>query len=504
MRLFCRLAVFAGGFSLEAAETVANALPRVAATEPISPSSDPRRPSPTSRLILDLLAGLIDKSLLRPLFPDGPHPRFAMLETVREFALEQLDMSGTASAVRAAHADYFLALVEQAAPHLWGHDQLVWLSRLEAEHDNLRTALAWHRGHATGSEPVARLALALSWFWYLHGHIAEGRRWLEDLLAGVPDDSNEPSLPAKARALVGTGLLAYGGGDLAGAAVLLEAGIDVARAAEDLPTLVRALDFLGFTLRDQGHYTRAAVLFDEGLVVAQAIGDRWGIGFSTYLQGTVAHESGDLERATAYFEEQSLPLLREQGERLALGYTLNDIGEVALARHDEARAASVLAESLALSQALGNLRGIGFALLNLGIVARRRGDYAAATAYIVESLAPWRRLGNDRGIAYALEELAHIAAECGDAMRAARLSGAASTLREAIGLPRTHRMQSDHDAAVAPASAALGEEAFTAAWNAGRDVPVDDALAEGRNLAESTQASVGPPNGHPSDAASRL
>jgi predicted ATPase/DNA-binding XRE family transcriptional regulator len=460
--LFARLGVLAGGFDLEAAEFISEA-------------------ADTSTL--DLLSGLADKSLLQPGSTRGTEPRFVMLETVRELTLERLDASGTVPTVRTAHAEYFLALVAQAAGFLWSRDQLAWLNRLEVEHDNLRAALSWTRSQAIGAERVARLALPLSWFWYLHGHMGEGRRWLEGLLAADIFGAATLSTLAKARALVGAGFLAYGGGDLDGAAALLEAGQALARAADDPPALVRALDFLGFTRRDQGQYAEAAALIDEGLVVARANGDRWAIGYSIYLLSTVAYEVGDLERH-ADLAEESLPILREQGERLALAYVLNSIGEVALRRHDEARAASAFKESLAHSRALGNPRGIGFALLGLGLVARRRGDHAAATAYFVESMAPWRKLGNDRGVVEALEELAETAAACGEATRAARLSGAASARREVIGMPRSPLLQNDHDRGMAPARSALGEATFVAAWQAGRELPVEAALAEGQRLAD--------------------
>jgi hypothetical protein len=208
--------------------------------------------------------------------------------------------------------------------------------------------------------------------------------------------------------------------------------------------------------------TRRRQRFSTRAWRSRASGDRWAIGFSIYLQNTVAYEVGDLERHAA-LAEVSLAILREQVERLGLAYALNAIGEIALRRHDETRAASVFKESLAHSRALGNPRGIGFALLGLGVVARRRRDHAAAAAYFVESLAPWRRLGNDRGVAKALEELAETAAAVGAATRAARLSGAASARREAIGMPRSPRLQAAHDRGLAPARLALGESAFAEA-----------------------------------------
>ena len=185
--LFGRLAVFVGGFSLEAAEAITG-------------DGEDR--------VLDGVAALADRHLLGPVGQNDGEPRFAMLETVREYAFERLAASGAADSARFAHAAHFLALVEHAAPHLWSHDQLVWLTRLETEHDNLRAALAWSRDQPGGAEQVARLALPLSWFWYLHGHVAEGRRWLESLLAAA----GALSPPARARALVGAGHLAYGRG----------------------------------------------------------------------------------------------------------------------------------------------------------------------------------------------------------------------------------------------------------------------------------------------------
>ncbi|HEU0113382.1 MAG TPA: helix-turn-helix domain-containing protein [Thermomicrobiales bacterium] len=467
--LFRRLGVFVGGVSLEAAGVVAE---------------DVEVP------VLDCVAALVDHHLLeRANLPNedasAGAPRFVMLETVREFALEQLEASGAEVNIRRRHATHFLALVERAAPRLWSHDQLVWLSRLETDHDNLRTALRWSCDQPHGAERAARLALALAWFWYLHGHMAEGRRWLEELLAAP----GVLTATARARALVGAGLLAYGRGDLSGATDRLAEGLELARGAEDGAAWTRAAAFLGFTLRDRGAYDRAAALFAESLLIAKRSGDRWGIGFATYLHSTAARELGDLE-GEARFAEECLPLLREQGERLGIAYALEAIGWVAVTNRDDARALAAFSEFLAVSREVGNLRGISFALYGLAAVARLRGEHDIAAASVMESLPLWRRLGNDWGNALALEELAAIAAACGEATRAARLAGAAAALRESIGSPLSPRLLAIHEGDLAPARSALGETAFAAARDEGRTLQLDDAIGEGKIFAAELAARV--------------
>jgi non-specific serine/threonine protein kinase len=462
--LFRRLCVFAGGFGLDAVEAVAG---------------DDGEDAVAG------VASLAEHSLLRVRASPAGEARYAMLETVRAFGLERLAEAGEEEEVRARHARHYLGLVERAEPHLWGPGQLAWLDRLEAEHGNLRAALDWGRGKPAETEAVARLALPLAWFWYLHGHMAEGRARLEALLAGRPAAAVAP--PATARVLTGAGFLAFGKGDLVGAVDLLEAAIGLARAAGDRPTLVRALMFLGFAVRDGGGYERARAIFGESLSLAEAIGDRWGTGYSLYLLSTVAEELGDTAEETR-LAEASLPILREQGERLALAYALIALGVLSAGRGDHDRAQAMLEEGLALSEALENLRGIGFALRGLGIAARHRGDPAGAAARLAASLGPWERLGNVWGLALGIEELAAVAAGGGRTEPAARLAGAAASLRESVGVPLSPLLRANHEGDLAPARAALGEGTFAAAWTAGRALSPGEACAEARRLAKALEA----------------
>jgi tetratricopeptide (TPR) repeat protein len=380
--LFRRLAVFAGGGTLPAlaAVCVPDGVPTV-----------------------DVLGGvtiLADQSLVRQDAAGDGELRFAMLETIREYAQERLAASGEEPALRQRHAGQYLALVEAAGLWLWGPEQLVWLDRLEREDDNLRAALDWSVARAAGAGAVAALVPTLSWFWYLHGHLGEGRRRLAVLLVA----GGGLAAGARARVLVGAGFLAYGQGDLVGAAALLAEGQALARAADDRRALVRSLLYLGFTVRDQGDYARSATLLAEGLALAEALDDRWGVAYALYLLGLTTHSQGDFAGATD-LAEASLVRFRAEGERFGTAYALIAVGDAADERGDHDRAGALLEESLALSRALGNWRGIGFVLRRLGRNARSRGDLEQAAARYAEALLAWRELGNRARVAEGLESV---------------------------------------------------------------------------------------------------
>ena len=246
-RLFRRLAVFRGGFTLDAAEAVGAGI-----------GGD--------REVFDLVASLADKSLLRREEREDV-PRYRMLETVREYGLEQLAASSELEAARREHAVHFLALAERAAPAWCGTGAGAWLDRLEAERDNLREALAWaHEEHATELE--CRLASALHWFWRSRGPVGEGRRWTEALLAGAVEVA--PAL--RAALLMGAGDLAMTQGEFARAAELLEASIALARELGDWPTLAHALFFRGATAVYEGQFDLGEEFVDQAVDVAGAMG----------------------------------------------------------------------------------------------------------------------------------------------------------------------------------------------------------------------------------------
>jgi predicted ATPase/DNA-binding CsgD family transcriptional regulator/DNA-binding XRE family transcriptional regulator len=452
--LLRRLAVFAGGWTLEAAESVC-------AGEGLEGDA-----------ILDLLAGLVSKSLV-VVGHEAQGVRYRLLETVRQYAWERLQAAGEQEDACRRHRDWCLMLGEEAEPRLYRAEQVEWLERLEREHDNLRLALAWTHAQTDGSIAFARLARALWWFWYLHGHFSEGRRWLEQAVSGIEQAS------LRAGVLLGTGWLSYGRGELDHATDLLEESLTLARERGDLRTAAQAMIALSFTLRDHGQRERSRPLLDECLAVSREIGYRWGAAFALYLMGVEAIWRREYA-AAAEFCGQSLPIFRELGERLGLAYTLHELGRLAFDQDDDKRATELYEEGLALSRELGNRRGICFALDGLARGARRRGEPTRATALIRETLVIWHGLGNHWFQAFALAGLAALAAEQHESARAARLFGAAEARLETLGLtlPQVVRPDLRYDEAIARAREELGEVAFVDAWVAGRALSVDQAMDE--------------------------
>jgi predicted ATPase/DNA-binding CsgD family transcriptional regulator len=455
--LLRRLAVFSGGWTLEAAEVVS-------AGDGLEPGE-----------VLDLLAQLVGKSLV-VVESHGPVVRYRLLETVRQYAREKLRLADEEDRLCRRQRDWCLALVEEAEPQLYRAEQVHWLDQLELEYDNLRVALAWSHAQSDGSILLAPLARALWRFWYLRGHLTEGRRWLDEAVSGTERSS------VRGGALLGAGWLAYGHGELERASDLLEHSVSIAHERGDRQTAAHALMALSFTWRDRGDHQRSRPLLDESLAISREIGFRWGEAFSLYLMAGEATWRGDLDEV-AECCTQSLPVFRELGERLGLAYALQELARLAFNRHEYARATELYHEGLVLSRELGNRRGICFSLDGLARVARRRGEYAGAAALLAEALGIWRELGNRQYLPLTLTGLAALAADLHQPRRSARLFGAAEAQLEAIGatLPERFRNDTRYDQAVALVRQELGQRAFAAAWVAGRamtrDQAIDEALA---------------------------
>ena len=334
-RLFCRLAVFVGGFTLDAAEWIAH--------HPSPTSSDTRRASPET---LDLIAVLVDGSFLRQEEqPDGV-PRYVMLETVRELALEQLDADGKEALIRQRHAAYFLALAEEVEAQLRGPEQLNWLSRLDLERDHLRAAMAWRLGSPSSGDTPLRLAAALHWFWHLRGHYAEGRRWLEAALA-----SPEAAAPtaARMRALAGAGIMALLQGDYATTGARLEASAGLTAKLGDAEGRAYALHALGVARFFLGDSAAAHALCAESADLLRQSGDRWGHASALCALGIVAVETLNLEDAVAPLDE-SLRLAREVGDRWCLARALQYLAELPRAVGDNDRATQRYDHTLSTAQ----------------------------------------------------------------------------------------------------------------------------------------------------------
>jgi predicted ATPase len=408
--LFRRLAVFVGGHTLPAVEAICNAECDLALD------------------ILDGLQSLLDKSLLdQREGPDG-EPRFMMLETIREYALERLAERGEAELLRRRHTSYYLRLSEEAEPKLHGAEQGVWLDRLEVEHDNLRAALAWSPSAQGNVEIRLQLAGALWPFWRLRGYLSEGRDWLTRLLALVQGSGVSASVQGKA--LHGAGTLASNQSDYAQALVLCRQSLALFRGINDKRGMALALDELGFVAQQQGDYERARALHEESLDLFRELEEKLGIAEALNLLGRVARDQGDYPRAATLYQE-SLVLFRELGDRGNIALALNSLGLIEWMKGDYAAARARFEHSLALCQELGDKSGIADTLNHLGLVAREQGDYAAARARFEHSLAVQREQGRTVGIASSLHDLGTVARQQGDYRQAHVL------LEESLALFRT-------------------------------------------------------------------
>lgn len=410
--LFRRLAVFSGGWTLEAAEAIC-AGDDVEAFE-----------------VLDLLTQLVDKSLVVGEEHDGSR-RYRLLETIRQYSREKLVEAGEEERTRTQHRDWYLALVEEAEPYLLTADQIAWLDRLEVEHDNLRAALEWSQHDPGGEEAALRLAKALAKFWLRRGYLSEGRSWLEAVLARAP---GAPPL-LKANALIQAGNFAQVHGDYEAACSFFEQSMQQFDAAGDRPGTASALNNLGNIAFDHGDFGWAKSLYEEGLTLYEQLGDKRG-------------QAG----------------------------ALNNLGEVARRQGDLARASELYERSAALFLELGDTFSLAGTLWNQGEVARLLGDSRRARALYSESLALYRDLGDRENSAWCLQGLAAVAVASGQGERASRLLGAAEALREAIGAQLSPAERPDFEQIVEATRVVLPPPAFERAWQAGRSLPLDRAI----------------------------
>ena len=381
--LFRRFSVFAGGFTLEAAEEVCG-------FEEIEPGEIP-----------ELLGGLMEQSLVTA-GPAAGGLRYGMLEPVRQYALEKLEESGEEQLVRGRHAAHLVALAETARPGLMGPDHASWLVRLEREHDNLRETLRWAR--ETGdAETGLRLVRALYWFWWIHGYLGEGRQWIEAFLS---DSRGGQPTPARAMALYAAGELALGQGDPTKAVALLEESLDLYRGFGDEKGIAIVLAELGQAARAQGNYDRATALSEEGFARSRAVGHRDAAAIALNTLGHIECKRGHLGSAKARHEE-SLVYFRAVGNKRGVAYTLSSLAVAALDGGETEHGRSLSEESLSLYTELGDKAGMALALTNLGDVARERGQDERARVLYDDALHLFRELGNERGAARALARLAN-------------------------------------------------------------------------------------------------
>ncbi len=448
--LFRRLGVFAGG-TFEAIEAVCGG---AGAGE-----------------ILDGLESLVTKSLLRQ-EEGGEGPRFFLLETIREFALERLQESGEGARLREAHAATFLELAEQAEPALRRPEQATWLERLEAEHDNLRAALGWSE-EVEDTETGLRLAASLRYFWWVRGHVTEGRRWLERALERGQDGSPV----ARAKALAEAGFLAQQQGDYAQAYTLLDHSLTLCHQAGDTLGAAHALGYLGLVAELRGDYELAELQYEESLATYRELRDKRGINLGLNWLGALAFSKGNYDQATAYFKEQ-LKISRELRDTKMVAFALCNLAETLQHQGNVERAVALYGEALPLLEGLGDKRAAAEVSSCLGRLELSQGNGCRAHELLCESLVVLQELGDKAAVAACLEALASVVTEQGAALEAARLFGAADALRETIGVPLPPAYRSEYDRHVGAARTIEQQIFFAAAWEEGRALSLDQAVAE--------------------------
>lgn len=433
-RLFNALGVFVGGCSLDAVE-------RICFREGNTGDGD------RDIRLLNSLTALKDKSLLRLEAQKDGEPRFGMLETIRAYAFEQLEASGTANAIRSRHAQYFAELAEESEAWLWGPTQSDVLDLLEVEHDNIRQALRWCADSELW-EPALHLAARIWRFWYIRGYIPEGRNHLEGAIrnadcyapeltheGGEEHASSESWRADLAEAVFGAGWLAWMQGDLTGAAPLFERSLGLYRQVGDKRGVARALNKVGDVAGWGRDFNTMEALYRESLLVSREAGDLQGIGARLSTLGTMEYSYGNYEQAREYYEE-SLQIKRALGDKRLIANTLIEIGQV-VEGEDEACSWKIYEEALALYRDVHDKRGIATTLNNMGQLAHRRKHLAQARSLYEDGLEIRREIGDRWGVAWSLNNLGRLWCDEGDFAQARSFCAESLKMRTKIWNPRS-------------------------------------------------------------------
>jgi DNA-binding CsgD family transcriptional regulator len=458
-----RLSVFAGGFTLEAAE-------EVCASDGIAQTD-----------VLDLLSDLVDKSLVDVERQQVGVRRYRLLEMIRQYSQEQLERAGETGPFYLRHAQWCLTLVSRAEEGLRGAEQAAWFEQLEREHDNLRAGLS------RASDPAMQLQLAsaLFYFWSRRGYLSEGRRWLTLALGNA--QSLHPT-PAHAKALYSAAQLAYLQGDSAAARSLAVRSIAVSRQLGDTQSYAYALTFLGLAAAQQGDSETARSVGTEGVALFRQVGDAWGLAMALYCLGTTTKEAGDHNVAQPLIEE-SMALFRMAGDQWGVALVLLGVGSLEFLRQNYRAARAAFEASLMSFQQFGDKWGVNAALHSLGEVALKQQDYVTARARLQAVLSSRWDLGDTRGMAEAFAGLAAVARAQGHRRTAAALGGASEALFESIGARMPSYDQANNDDP-ADLSNEMGENLLATIWAEGRAMTVDKAIQYALSLPTLTGSTV--------------
>lgn len=448
--LFRRLAVFVGGLTLEAAEAVCS----IAAETRID--------------ILESVAALVDKSLVRQTEQTDGEPRFMILETIREYGLEQLEASKETTTVQRQHAKFFLELIERVEPELSGANQGIWLDRLETEHGNLRAAVRWAKENRE-VELGSRIAGALGRFWLRHSYLSEGRERLAEFLALTGPAARTET---RAKLLTSAATLAQNQGDYAAARSFFEESLAIWQEIGNKEGIAASLTNLGWMAWRQSDYTAARSLSEEGLALHRELRNKQGIAHSLNNLGFVAHHQGDYNAARSFHEEslclrreledkrgiafaqtnlgwamqkqglfeparalleEATELFKQLGDKQLLAYSGYRLAEVWYDQGNSRRATALLEESVTICREIGARYSLAVALCILGNVTRDQGDQQRAATLLDESLNTFREIGDRYGVASAQCTLANLSYDQGHYERALSFFKESLTIRGEIG-----------------------------------------------------------------------
>jgi len=450
--LFRRLSVFAGGFTLESAEAVCNTARDLEAD------------------LFDGLSSLVDKNLVQFVNRSGDEPRFAMLETIREYATERLADSGEQKATQRAHAAYCLILAEEGNPELNPAERAHWLTQCDTEIVNFRVALDWLY-QTKEIEWALRLCSALFRFWDMREHLIEGRTHLEMVLKLAGDDHTSE----RARISQFLGALTTAQGDFMAAERSLLESLALYEELQDRTGVAASLNALGISARDRGDYRTAEDYVERSLTCWRMWADRRATARCLHNLANVAKARGNYVRALSALKEAA-DIFDELGEPTGSAWSFNQQGDIAYAQGDLAAARSLYEQALSIFRGAGDQWGAARSLTDLTYLDCAEGKYQAAHAACCEALRMFGQLGHRRGIARALEGFAFLAVSQGKAARALRLAAAAFRLRQSVHAPLHGAEQSQLNDALISCWNLLSVTDGKRAWTEGLEMSLERAI----------------------------
>jgi tetratricopeptide (TPR) repeat protein len=419
--------------------------------------------------VFDLLTSFVDKSLV---IYDELSGRYRLLETVRQYALDRLLETREGKVLRDRHVAHYVILAEEAEPHLTGEGQQEWLERLEAENENLRTAMEFCTENPESADAALRFAGSLGRFWIMRGRVMEGRRHCTDALK---DSSLSSPSFVLAKALHAAGNLAYVNSDLREAKELYVQAAAMRHAIGDLAGEAGSLGNLATVAQTEGDLDSARQQFEETLDILQNLGNAHGIAVSLGCLGSVLRAQGDLDGARNYFK-RAIEQNRKMGDLAAEANSLNNLGSVENEAGNKQAARAAFERALSINRKLGYEWEAALNLINLGISAREEGSLDAAKAYLPEALRLLVKIGARRDVAECLGAWARLEAMRDLPARAARLLGASAMYREGTGAKQSPADQDEIESLIAALRKSIGDSEFEEEYGFGRVMSLEQSV----------------------------